>query len=201
MPARKPIGAETSAETRTSGCGSMIGCQSAAQRTRTTSPKPKPANRRVIQNARIHPAPRRCRRHLPWVGLGAWWTSWPVTVVVTLGSSLLLLGGLDEELPEGVELRLRARLPERLRHHALRVAGLHVGVRVDDRLVDESGERLLRLLRVRDEVVEVRPDLARRAGGAQRVAARAAVRIEDREAGRRGRRGGRRGRGRGRGRR
>src|SRR3954466_181971 len=154
MPARKPIGAETSAETRTSGCVSMIGSQSAAQRTRTTSPKPKPANRRVIQNARTHPAPRRCRRHPLPVGLGAWWTSWAVAVVVTLRSSLLLLGGLDEERHEGVELRLGERLPERLRHDAFRVTGLHVCVWVDDRLADERGERLVRLVRVRDELVE-----------------------------------------------
>src|SRR5205807_4298388 len=184
MPARKPIGAVTSAETRTSGCVSMMGCQWAAQRMTTTSPKPNPAKSRVIHAARKNPA-RKSRRQPPLVGVGAWWRSWPVAVVVNAGSSLRarVLGRLDEEGHERVELRLRNRLPERLGHHALRVAGLDVRVRVDDRLVDERLERLVRLLRVHDELVEIRPDGAGRVRGRERMAARAAVRVEDRQPG------------------
>src|SRR4051812_9965729 len=175
MPARKPTGAVTSAETSTSGSVRRIGCQLAPQRMRTTIPKPIPPKRTNIQAPRRSPGPRSSRRQPP-VGLGACWRSWAAAVVVTLRSFLLLvtrfLRRLDEERDEGVELRLRQRLPECPRHDVLLVAGLGVGVRVDDRLVDERPERLVRRLCVRDEVVEVRPDLARRVGGAQRVAAR-----------------------------
>src|SRR5438552_5002236 len=176
MPARKPIGAVPRAGARTRASVSMIGCQWAAQRTTTTSPKPKPANRRVIHAPRRSPAPRRSRRRRLLGGDGAWWRSWLVSaVVVTRGSSLLagLLTRLDEERHQRGELRLRQRRPERLRHDALRIPGLNVRVRVDDRLVDERGERLVRLLRVRDELVQIRPDRPRRLCCGERVAARA----------------------------
>src|SRR5215467_11368928 len=162
MPARKPIGAATSAETRTSGSVRRIGCQPAPQRTSTTIPKPIPPKRTNIQAPRRSPGPRNSRRTPPPVGLGAWWISWAVAVVIfSLVSGSLatrFLGRLDEERHERVELLLREQMPEVLRHEVLRVTGLNVRIRVDDRLVDERLERLVRLLRVRDELVEVRPD-------------------------------------------
>src|SRR5436853_7534977 len=109
----------------------------------------------------------------PPVAGGAWWVSCAVSAVVTPDSPLLagLLTRLDEERHEPVELRLRDARPERGRHDALRIAGLDVRLRVDDRLADERGERLVRLLRVGDELVEVRADRARSLRGGQRVAA------------------------------
>src|ERR1700751_5030826 len=124
-------------------------------------PKPIQPKRTNIQAPRRSPGPRRSRRTPP-VGLGACWRSWAAAVSVKLGSSLLCLGRLGEERHECVELCLRQELPEVLRHYALRIAGLDVRLRIHDRLVDEPLERLFRLLRVRDELVEVRADRASR---------------------------------------
>jgi hypothetical protein len=103
MPPRKPIGALTSAEMSTSGSVSMIGCQCAVQRTRTTSPKPIPANSSVIHAARTQPA-RKSRRHAGPLALpGECWTSWAVAVVVVKFDSPLLaslLGRFDKERHE-----------------------------------------------------------------------------------------------------
>src|SRR3954469_16905067 len=122
MPERKPIGAETGAETGTTGPVRGTGVQPAPQRMRTTIPKPIPPKRTNIQAPRRSPGPRSSRRQPP-VGLGACWRSWAVAVVVTLRSFLLLvtrfLRRLDEERDEGAELRLRQRLPERPRHDVL----------------------------------------------------------------------------------
>src|SRR5579864_4014396 len=94
---------------------------------------------------------------------------------------LSLLAGLDQILDERVELRLR-QARER-RHHVLREAGLHVGVRVDDRGVDELLERLLRLGGPLRQRVEVGADLAGRARGGERVAGAARLVLEDGRAG------------------
>src|SRR6478609_3947464 len=98
----------------------------------------------------------------PPVEPGAWCVSWAAAVVVTPESSLrtpLLFSRLDEERDERAEVALRDRRAEVGGHQAFRVSGLHVGARIDDRLLHERRERLLRLLRVRHELVEVRPDL------------------------------------------
>ncbi len=81
-----------------------------------------------------------------------------------------------QELHERVEVGLRQRRVAR--HHRLE-AGLHVRLRILDRLPRERLERLLRLLRVLGELVEVGADLAVRPGGGVRVAAAAPVRRED----------------------
>src|ERR1700756_5209259 len=152
MPARNPIGAETSAATRTMGSVRRSGCQPAPQRMRTVIPKPIQPKRTNIHAPRRSPGPSSSRRTPPVGPVAA--------VVVKLCSSLLtgLLSGLHEERDEPVELRLRDPLAEVLGHDALRIARLDVGVRVDDRLVNERLERLLRLLRERHELVEVGPD-------------------------------------------
>src|SRR5579862_8752225 len=161
MPARKPTGAATRPATRMIGSSARIGCQPAYQRMRTTIPSPIPPKSGTIHTARARPPPRSRRLALPPPdGAGAWCRSCSVAVVaVNSGSPLArFLAGLDEELHECAELRRRERLRERLRHRVLREAGLDVRVRVHDRLPDERGERLVRLLRVRDELVEVGPD-------------------------------------------
>src|SRR5919198_5707326 len=81
---------------------------------------------------------------------------------------------------ERVELVLRDRRPEAVRHDAPREARLDVGVRVDDRLPDELLQRLAGPLRLLRKLVQVGPDLPRRAGGLERVAAVAAVAREGR---------------------
>src|SRR5215471_18955843 len=146
MPARKPIGAVTRPATRTMASVRRIGCQPAPQRMSTTIPKPIAPNSGVIQSARRRPA-RVSRRQPPPAAGGACWTSWVAAVVVTFWSSLLrLLARLDQEPHQGVQLRLRERLAEVRRHEVLGIPRLDVRIRVDDRLVDERGERLVRLL-------------------------------------------------------
>src|SRR3954453_1661617 len=105
MPARNPSGAATSSDTRMIGCMKRIGCQPAPQRASTTRPKTIAPKRQNIQAARIHPGPRRERRHGPCcVGeAGTWWSA--VTAVTCSVSPLL--AGLDQVLDERVELVLR----------------------------------------------------------------------------------------------
>src|SRR5436190_15385228 len=176
MPARKPTGAATSSETRTSGCQSSSGCQPPHQRKRHTSPKPMPPKSGVIQSARTNPGPRSSLRAPPRLG-GAVWTSWSAVTAVTSSDSPLL-ARVDQVLNEAVELLLRQRLAERLRHHVRVVARLDVRVRIDDRLADEVLERPARLLGVLRQPVEVGPDVRRRAGRRERVAGAAAVVLE-----------------------
>src|SRR5581483_11801586 len=86
---------------------------------------------------------------------------------------------LDQILHELRELRLRDLLPEDLRHR-VRVAGLEVGGRVDDRLLHELVEATaVRLRRLLLQLVEVGPDLAGRLRRGEGVAAAAAVLLED----------------------
>src|SRR5437667_81275 len=99
-----------------------------------------PPKRQAIQAARIQPAPRSSRLALPRGGAGAC-TSWSAVTAVTSSDSPLL-ARLDQVLDERVQLRLRQRRAEGLRHHVLRVSRLDVGVRVDDRLPRERLERL-----------------------------------------------------------
>ena len=76
-------------------------------------------------------------------------------------------------------------VPKFVRHHVRDSPGAMYARRVDDRLVDERGERAaIRLRRLLLQVVEVRADLAGRAGRLARVAAAAAVLLEDGEPGR-----------------
>lgn len=92
----------------------------------------------------------------------------------------LLRGAGEDEGDEVVDLR-RAECPEGRRHHARRVALREIGLRVDDRLLDEGGERHVVGRRVRcRRGVEVRADRPVRAGGSERVARRAAARGEER---------------------
>src|SRR4051812_19968035 len=148
MPERKPTGAATSSETSTSGCQLRIGCQPPPQRASTTRPKPMPPKRAVIHAARIQPARSR--------------------YLTSPGSPLFARA--DQILDECVELLLRERLAEGLRHDVLRVALLHVDVRIGDRRAHECIERLVRLLRVRRELVEVGAGRRRRSRGRERVA-------------------------------
>src|SRR5689334_12104825 len=110
----------------------MSGCQPPAQRQRTAIPKPRPPNITNIQAARSRPPLYSSRHPPPPVGADTCWTSWAVSAVLTLGSPLLawLLGRLDEEPDQRVQLWLLDRLAEILRHDAARIAGLHVRVRV-----------------------------------------------------------------------
>src|SRR5262249_30453393 len=124
-----------------------------------------------IHTARIQPGPSRYRRTGPCCGFGgAAWTSWCSVVSVT--SPLR-----GQELDEGVEL-LVGDARER-RHDVLRIPRLHVTIRIDDRLLDELVERLVRRLRVLRKLVEIRADLAGRAGGLEGVASRTLVLLED----------------------
>src|SRR5436189_5691101 len=86
-------------------------------------------------------------------------------------------------LHERVYLRGRERAAEGARHDVL-VRRHDVGARIDDRLLHVGVERLARLLRVRGEAVEVRPDLRRRARRLEGVAVAAALRLEERRAAR-----------------
>src|SRR5215831_9800782 len=143
MPARKPIGAETRAETRTSGSVRRIGCQPAPQRMRTTIPKPIAPKRTNIQAPRRSPGPR-SRPRSGWAPDGR---RGRLRSSSRAGHPFLLvtcfLGRLNEERHERIELLLREQLPEVLRHDVLRVAGLNVRIRVDDRLANERVERLV----------------------------------------------------------
>src|SRR3954451_21311934 len=91
-----------------------------------------------------------------------------------------LLAGLGQILDERLELCLR-QARER-RHDVLLVAGLDVGVRIDDRGADELGEGLLGLLRPLRQFVEVGADLPGRARRGERVARAARLVLEDRRA-------------------
>src|SRR4051812_26589794 len=89
------------------------------------------------------------------------------------------LAGLDQR-DEVVDLSRAERLVEGVGH--LRrpwAAGRGEGARVNDRLLDERGERHTGLLGVARDLVEVRPDRAGRVGRGQRVAAAAAGGCED----------------------
>src|SRR6516225_4241473 len=137
MPARNPSGAATSPETRMTGASSRMGCQPNQARSPTTIPKPIAPNRQVIQAARIQPGLVRRRSRPPLGGAGAC-TSFTATAVTCFDSPLLARA--YEELNERVQLHLRERGAEVRRHHVLRVPGLDVLVRIDDRLVDERFE-------------------------------------------------------------
>ena len=50
----------------------------------------------------------------------------------------LAAGGLDQVPDERVELLRAEAVPERLRHHVRRISLRDLGVRIDDRLVDEG---------------------------------------------------------------
>src|SRR5205814_5758217 len=127
MPARKPTGAATSAATSTIGSVRRIGCQPAAQRMSTTIPNPIAPKSGVIHRARTRPPPRSSRRQRPPpVGLGAWWTSCAVAVLV---------------LKVGSPLRARLLVPqpcvERPRLHHDRLAA-HRGVPQPAQLVADE---------------------------------------------------------------
>src|SRR5262249_3816521 len=153
---------------------SQTGCQSTSQRMSVGRAIPNPTKRGVTQRTRSHPG--RVQRRSP-LGGGAWaWVAW-VTVVTLLGLRREVLHGL-------VELGRRDQRPEVRRHHVRLVAGRDVGVGRHDRLLDEVRERAaVSLRRLLLELVQIRTDLAARAGGSERVAAAAAELLERREAG------------------
>src|SRR5206468_4266588 len=79
---------------------------------------------------------------------------------------------------EGGDVACRQLLERR--HDTLGIALLDVRVRIDDRLVHELGQWLVRSFRVGRELVEVRADLPGGCCGLIRVAATATVRREER---------------------
>src|SRR5205085_4960018 len=117
-------------------------------------PKPMPPKRQAIQAARIQPGPSSSRRAAPPRSGGGPCTSWSALTAVTSSNSPLL-ARVDQVLDERVQLLLRQRLAERLRHHVLRVVLLDVRVRVDDRLAHERLARLSRPLRFPWRLVQV----------------------------------------------
>src|SRR5258706_12685675 len=99
--------------------------------------KSKAGDAHPFHSARIQPARYSRLQPPPRRGL----TPWSIVAAVTASDSSLLARA-DQILNESVELLLRERLAEGLRHHVLRIARSDVGVRVDDRLAHEVRQRL-----------------------------------------------------------
>src|SRR5205814_204764 len=87
-----------------------------------------------------------------------------------------LASASGEEFDERVHRRWRQGTE--VGHHALWEALLDVGIRIDDRLVDERRQRLARRLRVALQLVEVGADHPGRSRSLQRVTRATAVVVE-----------------------